>query len=291
MKLLVFDFGGSAIKYGLWENETLSQANQFPTPDSWPNLKVALKKVQQEIGQAVNGVGISAPGAVNVKKQCIEGISAIPYIHHFDIFSELRALFEVPVAIENDTNCAGLAEFYNGAAKEQTNAAFVVIGSGIGGALFVNGQMNKGAHLYGGEFGLMYLTPTETFSNLGTAVSMAERYCQRAQLPVKSVTGKEVFALAQTGDEYAQQEVERFYRYLAQGLFNIQFSFDPEIIVLGGGVSALPGLISGIKRYLQQFLASHNLQDFVPEIVTCQYQNEANLVGAAANYLLSYPKK
>ncbi|MGM0125042.1 ROK family protein [Enterococcus sp. AZ194] len=284
MGLLVFDFGGSAVKYGYWNGKALEKQNQFTTPASWEEMKVQLKKVADQMDQPFDGVGISAPGVVNVETQRIEGISAIPYIHGFDIFSELRDLFGLPITIENDANCAGMAEFYQGAAKDYDNVAFVVIGTGVGGALFINGEISKGAHLYGGEFGLMFLNGGKTFSNLGTAVQMAWRYCERKGLEKTAFSGKEVFEFAEAGDELAKEEVENFYEYLTQGLFSIQFAFDPEVIVLGGGISSKEGLLDEINRRMGEKLALQQLNDFVPKILLCDYRNDANLVGAAANY-------
>ncbi|OJG70341.1 ROK family protein [Enterococcus phoeniculicola] len=285
MGLLVFDFGGSAVKYGYWNGKALESKNQFPTPATWEEMKVSLKNVADQMAQPFDGIGISAPGVVNVHAQKIEGISAIPYIHGFDIFGELRELFGLPVTIENDANCAGMAEFYQGAAKGYKDVAFVVIGTGVGGALFTNGQISKGAHLYGGEFGLMFLNGGQTFSVLGTAVQMAWRYCERKGLEKTAFSGKEVFEFAEAGDVLAQEEVENFYEYLTQGLFSIQFAFDPEIIVLGGGISSKDGLLDEINKRMAEKLAIYELNDFVPKIVLCEYRNDANLVGAAANYV------
>jgi predicted NBD/HSP70 family sugar kinase len=287
MGILVYDFGGSAVKYGYWNGQRLERVDQFPTSSSWEEMKADLYKVFLELKEyaPIEGVGISAPGVVNSEKQMIEGISAIPYIHRFNIFKELETLFQLPVTIENDANCAGMAEFYEGAAKENQDAAFVVVGTGIGGALFTKGQLSKGAHLYGGEFGLMFLEKDKTFSELGTAVQMAFRYCKRKGVDKMAYSGKEVFQFAEEGDVLAQEEVNAFYDYLTRGLFSIQFSFDPEVIVLGGGVSAKEGLISEIDQRMEELLEKYGLYDFVPNIVLCDYRNDANLVGAAANYL------
>ncbi|MBU5556054.1 ROK family protein, partial [Enterococcus sp. S157_ASV_20] len=142
----------------------------------------------------------------------------------------------------------------------------------------------KRQHLYGGEFGLNFLSNGQTFSEIGTAVKMAQRYCERIGVEKQAVTGEEVFELAQRGDEIAREEVNNFYDYLTQGLFGLQFSYDPEMIVLGGGVSAKEGLLAEINRRMLTHLQTFELKDFVPEIVTCHYQNDANLIGAAANF-------
>ncbi|WP_165003630.1 MULTISPECIES: ROK family protein [unclassified Enterococcus] len=287
MGIMVFDFGGSAVKYGYWDGHSLADTAQFATPATWEEMKGSLAETCQEFTEkySVEGIGISSPGVVNSEKQVIEGISAIPYIHGFNIFKELENLFGLPVTIENDANCAGMAEFYEGAAKDHRDVAFVVIGTGVGGALFTDGQLNKGAHLYGGEFGLMFLEGDQTFSKLGTAVQMAWRYCERKGIDKTTYTGKDVFDLAEKGDELAAEEVERFYEYLTKGLFSIQFAFDPEIIVLGGGISAKEGLIDQINQRMKKLMDQFDLHDFIPQIVLCDYRNDANLIGAAANYL------
>lgn len=287
MAILAIDFGGSSIKYGIWEGHSIREKGAFKTPKTWSEMKADLLQVYQANTIPVEGVALSAPGVVDQEKQVINGVSAIPYIHGFNIFSELEELFQLPVTIENDANCAGLAEIYAGSAKGKQEVAFVVIGTGIGGAIFHQGALVKGAHLYGGEFGLTLLKKGKTFSELGTAVQMAWRYCQRKGVAKDTYTGEDVFAFAEAGDELAIKEVNRFYDYLTQGLFGIQFSLDPELIVLGGGVSAKPGLVDEIDRRMDKYRERFGLTDFVPQIVTCHYKNEANLIGAAANFLLS----
>lgn len=290
MAILVFDMGGSAVKYGVWSQDSLVSKGKFTTPNTWEEMKTQLQQVRTSVNEEIEGVGISAPGAVNAQERRIDGISAIPYIHGFDIYSELEASFGVPVTIENDANCAGMAEFYQGAGKEFQQAAFVVIGTGVGGTLFQNGELVRGAHLYGGEFGLMILDQGKTFSQLGTAVQMAWRYCDRIGVDRATITGEEVFQRAEDGDAIAIEEVNKFYRYLAQGLFSIQFAFDPEVIIIGGGVSAKKGLLQEVNQRLKKMLADQALNDFVPLIKLCDYRNDANLVGAAANFQALYPR-
>ncbi len=290
MAILVFDMGGSAVKYGVWAQDSLVSKGKFTTPNTWEEMKAQLQQVRASVDEEIEGVGISAPGAVNAQERRIDGISAIPYIHGFDIYSELEAAFGVPVTIENDANCAGMAEFYQGAGKEYQQAAFVVIGTGVGGTLFQNGELVRGAHLYGGEFGLMILDQGKTFSQLGTAVQMAWRYCDRIGVDRTTITGEEVFQRAEDGDAIAIEEVNKFYNYLAQGLFSSQFAFDPEVIIIGGGVSAKKGLLEEVDQRLKKMLADQALNDFVPLIKLCDYRNDANLVGAAANFQALYPR-
>ncbi|WP_071131126.1 ROK family protein [Enterococcus timonensis] len=286
--LLVFDLGGSAVKFGLWDGEKLSQQSEFKTPTTYDGLKKEMLKVKEQFKDyGLQGISLAAPGVVDVEKQMIRGISAIPYIHFFNIFEDLTQTFGLPVKIENDANCAGLAEVYQGVAKGKKDVLFVVVGTGVGGAVFNQGQLLKGAHLYGGEFGLMILDQGFTFSELGTAVRMGWRYCDAKNVSHDRFTGKQVFDLAEAGDKLAQVEVEKFYNYLAQGLFSLQFTLDPEVLVLGGGISAKPGLIAELNKRVKALCIEKELTDITPEIVACQYRNDANLIGAAMNFSIA----
>lgn len=137
MSIVVYDIGGSAVKFGLWENENLINKGSFITPENWNDMKEEMVKVYHTFTKnySIDGVAISAPGAVDAKVGFISGISAVPYLHFFPIKKEWEDLFGVPVSMENDANCAALAEVWHGAAKDIQNALFLIIGSGIGGSV------------------------------------------------------------------------------------------------------------------------------------------------------------
>ena len=286
MAYLVFDIGGTSVKYAIYQENELSHQDAFLTPPTWDKMKEALNSVLLKFNQDYDfkGVAISAPGSTNIKKGVIEGVSAIDYLHHFPIRQELETLFNLPVSLENDANCAALAELWQGVAQGEENILFVVIGTGIGGAVIIDGQLQRGSHLFAGEFGLMLLEPNVSFSLNATPVHMAEKYCQRKNLPLDSVSGKEVFDLAKT-DSIAKEEVTRFYDYLAQGLFNLQFITDPNMIVLGGGVSQYEPLIPELNQQLKQKMKTANITDFSFNIKACHFKNDANLLGAVYSFM------
>ncbi|MGX6961342.1 ROK family protein [Vagococcus xieshaowenii] len=286
MAILALDWGGTNVKHGVWHNEQLINQGIEKTPKTYDEMKALLLQIkeQHEKDFTFEGVAISAPGAVNYETGVIEGLSAIPYIHHFDIRQELTELFQLPVKLENDANAAGIAETWQGVAKGLGNVLFVVLGTGVGGAIIQDGKLNVGAHRYGGEFGLMYLTPDNTFSELGTAVKMVERFALRTQQKPTELDAKKVFALAEEGDEVAIDEVNNFYNYLAQGLFSLMFCFDPDCIVIGGGVSAKEGLVEEVTKRVQEKVDRLNIKDYHVDIRACQFGNDANLIGAVASY-------
>ncbi|GAB2026996.1 ROK family protein [Lactovum odontotermitis] len=288
MSLLVIDIGGTSIKYAKFDTGKLTEKSSFPTPDNIDDFYTGLKKVADDFKGRfeITGVAISSPGAVNKKNGIIEGASALPYIHDFDIHSKFeKEIFGLPVSIENDANCAALAEIEFGAARGLSDVLFVVLGTGVGGAIVVDGKIHHGKHLFGGEFGFMLMNDTNSFSELGTAVHMAERYNERTG---KDFDGLKVFEAAGQGDEIAQEEKDIFLYNVAKGIFNLTYSFDPECVVIGGGVSQADWLIPALQQQFDKIREIVNVATFTPNVLTCQFKNDANLIGAAVDFNQTY---
>lgn len=289
MSLLVFDMGGTSVKWAIWE-DGLKHQSKFTTPNSFEKMKAEMLEVYTSSKNTydLKGVAISAPGSVDRDRGIIGGISAIPYIHHFEIQKELESLFNLPVSLENDANSAALAELWRGKASEVESALFVVIGTGIGGAVIQNRKLIKGKNLFAGEFGIMMLNESLSFSQAATAVNMARRYCKRKDLPLDAVSGKEVFELAENNDPIALEEVNHFYDYLALGIYNIMFTTDPDLIILGGGVSRFEPLVMNVKKRIDSRLLKMGLKDYRYEITPCEFLDDANLIGAVYAHLDMY---
>ena len=289
MSILAFDMGGTSVKYAVWDGD-LKHQSSFKTPDNFEMMKRNLIDAFNRFSQdyTFKGVAISAPGSVDIDRGVIGGISAIPYIHNFEIQKELEELFGVPVSLENDANSAALAELWKGKAKDVDSALFVVVGTGIGGAVIQNRKLIKGKNLFAGEFGIMMLNEELSFSMAGTAVHMARRYCERKNLEVGSVSGKDVFDRAELGDVLAIEEVNNFYDYLSLGIYNIMFTTDPDVIILGGGVTQYEPLVDNLKKRINARLKKIGLDDYQYEITTCEFLSDANLIGAVYAHLDKY---
>ncbi len=228
------DIGGTSIKFAVMKDDQLEKLEPVKTPQTLEEFyQVLTNKVDSMKAQyQITGVGISSPGAVNKKTGVVEGASAIPYIHNFEIQQALSKRFDLPVSMENDANCAALAELDSGAGRDVSSLLFLIIGTGVGGSVIINHQIWHGAHLFGGEFGFTLADDKSTLSNLATSVGVAQRYNANSK-PITNYSGKEVFDLADHGDTRAQKEVQTMYYSLAKGIYNLQYSFDPELIVLG----------------------------------------------------------
>lgn len=283
MAILAFDVGGTSVKYGLWHTDTLQNQGSFPLPLTWEDMQDQLLQVFQTQGaDKIVGVTFSLPGVVNNQTGVIEGISAIPYIHHFDIKGQFQELFQRPVTIENDANCAALSEVWLGKGKNLNNILYFVFGTGVGGSVILNRQVHHGANLFGGEFGYMLVNESGTLSELGSIVQAAKRYSQQTN---RQVDGKELYALAESGDQLAAFYITQTYRYAARGIFNLQVSFDPEKIVIGGAISKNPQFIEGVTKEVQQLIFRTGATEMNYQIEACEFGNDANLLGAIYHFL------
>lgn len=282
MNLAAIDIGGTTIKIATWKDNQLQDKHAIDTPKDLNGFYKALTEEVNKIKKdtKIEGVAISSPGAVNKKTGIIGGSSAIPYIHNFKIVDKLEKRFGLPVSIENDANSAALGELAEGSGKGCDSMAFFVIGTGIGGALIINQKVWHGAHLFGGEFGYMIMG-AHTLSELASPIAMANRFNERTG---KHLDGKTIFELADKDDPVASDERQTLIHALAVAIYNIQHSFDPEKIVLGGGISNNPELIPLLNKEIDRLRDGLDLVTLKPDIVLCKLKSDANLRGAVADF-------
>ncbi|MGL5295816.1 MAG: ROK family protein [Culicoidibacterales bacterium] len=288
---ICFDIGGSSIKMAIItpENEFLLKKT-VPVVD---NIQVIYQIMNVFVDEAKTafpteafvGIAISAPGAVDTKTGVIGGASALESIHGPNFKSDLFELTHLPVAIENDANCAALAELYYGAAKGCQDICTMVIGSGVGGTIVKSQKVHHGHNLHGGEFGYMLVHTGEdgiqSLSNVGSTRALVE-HAQKIDATIEN--GEQVFELAKT-DERFQAVVDSFYFYVALGAINVQYTYDPECIVFGGAVSKQVDFIQRVQEHIQAIIKRPGMSHtIVPTCVTCHFYNDANLLGAKVNF-------
>jgi len=201
----------------------------------------------------------------------------------------------LPVTIENDANCAALAEGWIGAAKDTDYYICIVIGTGIGGSIVMNHSILRGANLHGGEFGYMIMNDgnglsgkrdlQSTWSQTSSTRALVTRVEAEKSLPIGTLTGEDVFRLAESKDVAAQESLTQFYKSLAIGVYNLQYTLDPEKILIGGGISKRKEVIDGINAELA--LLKDDISTLTIGVEPCQFDNDANLIGALFHYLKS----
>ena len=283
MAILAFDIGGTSVKFGLYKDHVLQETNSFPTPVTWEGMSEQLIAVRQSFShEDIEGIAFSSPGAVDTDAGVIHGISAVSYIHEFEIVKELEGKLSLPVTIENDANCAALAELTFGAAKNCENVLFFVIGSGVGGAVAINGQLHKGRNLFGGEFGVM--GDGRTLSESASPVHVANRFSKNAKIE-PALSGKDLFELAEKGNHEAQEALDGLYSSLAKGIFNASLVVNPDLILIGGGISRREDLVNQVVRRLDELRRATHAEDMEISVKTCKFFNDANLLGAVAHFI------
>lgn len=289
-KYLAFDVGGTSVKYAVVDSEgTVSQSSKFMTPDTLDKMYQEMKKVFDE-HQDVEGLALSMPGAVDSDGGIIYGSSALDYIHGPNIKKDLSELVGKPVEFENDANCAALAEVWKGAAKNEQDCCFIVSGTGIGGAVIKDRHVHHGDHLHGGEFGYMIMRYDETkqryytWSDDGSTVAVVKRVAKELGVDYHSLDGKDIFDQADNNSVY-KKSVDSFYHTLAMGIYNLQYAYDPSMIVIGGAVSIRPELLDKVNEQLDIIFAQLTHAKVRPNIKVCEFGNDANMIGAVYHYM------
>ncbi len=284
MAILSFDIGGSSVKYAVIEKTgKILAKGKKTTPQEKEEFFRLIENVAASYRRAytIEGAGFSFPGAVDDVSGVIGGSSALPYIHDFPIRQELERRLSLSAALENDANCAALGESWLGVGKEHEDLVFLVIGTGIGGAVVKGKRIHHGKHLHGGEFGYMVSDASHRIlSDMGSTRILAERVADAKGLPREEMDGRKAFALADAGDADALQAVSAMYEALAMAIYNLQYAIDPEIFVLGGAVSERPGFAEEIGKRVDIILKDVGVARIRPVIRPAQFGNDANLLGA-----------
>ena len=282
---LVFDFGGSSIKYGvLSENGNILEQSSFNTPNSLEDLYSEISKIKNSYTYKFSGVALSCPGAVNTDTGFVAGVSALPYIHGPNIKKDLEDILNLKVHLENDANCAALAEVWLGEAKFNDDVVFIVLGTGVGGAIVKNKQIHKGKNLQAGEFGIMYFESEKGIPGTWGSVSIGQLTSRISKKLNRNINGIELFNLIDE-NEIISNEVKNWYSDLAKGILTIQYIYDPEKIIIGGGVSANQTIINNIQKSVTDLVNKIDSATIYPKIKSCKFNNNSNLIGALYNFL------
>ena len=298
------DLGGTTVKLGYldmdgnvwdeWEIPTRKEdSGSLILPESAKTIldKMAEKGLTKE---EVAGVGIGVPGPVN--DEGVIFMAANLGWGIMNINEELSALTGLPVKAGNDANVAALGEMWKGGGQGHKNLVAVTLGTGVGGGIIVNGQLLAGATGAGGEIGHIHVEDAETgvcgcgnkgcleqYASATGVVRLANRALKASDrdsvLRTGEVSAKTVFDAVKAGDALAIEIAERFGEYLGKGLAAIAGVVNPEIFVIGGGVSkAGPVLLDYIKKYYTPYVF-HGSRNALFALATLG--NDAGIYGAA----------
>ena len=275
------DLGGTTVKLAFFdETGALLHKWEIPTVTDGggsrilPDIAAAILAYLKDKGLAksqIIGIGIGVPGPVDGKgvvNRCVNLGWGVFNIH--DVLSDLTGL---PVKAGNDANVAALGESWKGGGKGCRNMVMATLGTGVGGGIIIDGRPISGAHGAGGEIGHLVLNKYETEPCGCGKYGCVEQYCSATGVVrvakrhmalsdresvlrgVEPLTCKDVFDAGKAGDPLALEILENVYDLMGQFLANVCCVADPEIVVLGGGVSkAGQPLLDGAKKYFDKYI-------------------------------------
>lgn len=289
-KILTIDIGGSAIKYGLCHKQTiLSEKGQIPTPqESIKDLVDALCRIASKFPNT-QGMAISMPGKIDTEKGYVYHAGLLTYLTKCAFAEMLQTRTGCPVVLQNDAKCATLAELMYGNLQDCSSGIALILGSGVGGGIVINHKVLLGAHLTAGEFSFIQ---TNSESDTFDFQNLVGAHCGRTALSeyvyassgIANLNGKEIFKLLKDGHKEVLPGIQTYCLKIVNLMYNLQMIFDPERIVIGGGISAEPLFIDILKDTLKNYYAAIPFVDDYPEVMACCFHNDANLIGAACTY-------
>ena len=300
------DIGGTTVKLGLFNKAAeLLDKWEIPTVKEnggeqiLPDVAKSILKKMEEKGIAksdIIGIGVGAPGAVDEEGTMVGGAVNLGW-GVLNIPQILKEYLDVPVKAANDANVAALGEMWQGGGKGHRNMVAVTLGTGVGGGIIVEGKILTGATGAGGEIGHIHMEDNETelcgckkkgcleqYASATGIVRLAKRRLVEDDKPSclreGEISAKTVFDGVKAGDEVAIEIAERFGNYLGKGLAMVACTVNPEVFVIGGGVSkAGEILLSFIKPSFEKYVFSPCKK---VEFALAKLGNDAGIYGAAA---------
>ena len=291
MDTLGIDIGGTKIAVARvsGEGQVLTSVSA-PTPAGDP---AALLEVVSDLvanltaADVAPTVGVACAAFMNETRDRVYLAPNIAW-KDYPLRAELESVLERPVVIENDANAAGVAEFEHGAGRGSRSMMMLTIGTGVGGAVISEGTLLTGGFGVGAELGHVIVEPDGRLCGCGSRGCL-EQYAsgtalvrEAAQLLGRSVEPDELRELLAAGDPQAREALEFVARHIGRALVTLVAVLDPDVIVLGGGVSdAGAALTTPVHEEFARHYGPYS-QRPVPRIVIASMGNTAGVVGAAA---------
>ena len=293
---LVLDIGGTFIKYAIMDDDA-QFIEQGKVPANTMSEEATLASLQT-VKDAVasfdyEGVAISMPGRIDTAKGWAYTGGAFTWLHDYPAAEKYGAVFGKRCVIANDGKCAAIAESWSGALADVDSGAVLVLGTGVGGGIVLNKKVWMGCSGGAGELSWLVCDyPAIHEGHAGSAI-WAGKIAAGAIVPkfglakgLANADGIMLFDAYEAGDEDAKAVMDEYAVWASSGIVTLQAVLDLQRYAIGGGISARPETTDLIRDAVDKLYEIHPYLPFSkPEIVTCKYGNEANLIGALAFYL------
>lgn len=293
-KYIVFDIGGSAVKYALMDRNEILEKYKFITPkDSLRKLIELMKEVIDQYSHVISGVAISMPGVIQPEDGTVVHGGAISYLKGNSIKAILEEETDYTVEIENDSKSAAQGEVWHGNLKDVQSGVMLVLGTGVGGAIILGGEVVRGHHQGAGEFSFIRTVRhnpyhnSDTFGFTGSTVELVKRASEVTAhlIPKEDFTGEILFDHIRDGNKKLRKIVQDYADDLATQIASLQTALDPELFIIGGGMSQQNSFIEIIQERMHAFYEKDIISGFKPKIIQSHLGNDANLYGALYHYL------
>jgi glucokinase len=272
------DLGGTHVRAGRVRNGKIESSVSRPI-SSAASSRVVLGEVFGAIDAVldggISGIGFCVPSIVDVDTGVVYSVVHIPSWREVPLKEELEHRYGVRSFINNDANAFAVGELYFGKGRGHRNLVGIVIGTGLGAGVVINGRLYSGTNCGAGEIG-----------NVAYRGSTIESWCSGTFLRQASgMNGEAVYDRARAGDRVAQELLDSVGTALGDAILIALYAYDPEIVILGGSVSlAYPLLERAVRERLQTYAYPHALRRLQ---IACSETNDVALLGAAAIYLNS----
>lgn len=295
---LTIDVGGTNLKYALMnENAEISTKGEYPTPmeEGLDGFLKALKAIYDNYGKTAQAMVMSAPGRIDAAKGYFYTSGALGYINGINLKDRLKDIVPLPFAVENDAKAAALAELWKGSMQGIQNGIVMTLGTGIGGAVIINGKLYRGSTFAAGEFSgipsnmMKFPYDVQTLWAVPNSVrTLVATYAAKAKMDPAKCNGRILFEAANKGDAAALEVIDDFCKTLASGIMSLQFALDVQKVAIGGGISKQPLLLASLQKQIHAYYDEAykmGMPACIPEITACTFGNDANMIGALYHYL------
>ena len=243
----------------------------------------AERTTEAKIEPLLSGICISTAGMVDeIKGEIIHAGPQIPEYQGCKWKEEIERRFSIPCEVENDVKCAGLGEYSFGSGKGTSSMLCLTIGTGIGGSFILNGEVYHGTSHSAMEIGYMQI-PGGMFQRMASTSALVKRVASRKGEPEELWNGKRIFEEVAKEDKICLEELDRLCDALSIGLSNLCYAFNPECIVLGGGIMEqkdilLPKIWGHLQEHLVPIVAENT------RLLAASLGNRAGLLGAYVHF-------
>jgi glucokinase len=278
MTILAIDIGGTAIKYALVnENNSISEFSEIPS-EAKLGAEVLLKKVCgiiEEFSPLCDAVSVSTAGRVDSEKgKIIFANKNIPNYTGTELARLISERFSLPAFVENDVYCAATAEANYGSGKDCKSFICLTVGTGIGGAVILDGKLYKGENLCAGDFGEM-ITGSDKFENLASTTALVKKI---KLVTGKEMSGREIFSEENFSNSIIKSTVDAWIDELINGIKTLMFIFDVPLFVLGGGIANEKYITDRIAEEIHS-IDRENFKQV--QIKQAFFKNKSGIIGAA----------